>query len=73
MTNITIPLQKEYIDFIDETIKTGDYDSRSQFIRNAIKKMIEEKEINEILEASKKAKMGELFEGDLDELSKSIK
>ncbi len=73
MTNITIPLQKEYIDFIDETIKTGDYDNRSQFIRNAIKKMIEEKEINEILEASKKAKMGELFEGDLDELSKSIK
>jgi Arc/MetJ-type ribon-helix-helix transcriptional regulator len=70
MTNITIPLQKEYIDYIDSSIKTGDFDNRSQFIRNAIKKMIEEKEINEILEASRMAKSGGIFEGDIDQLVK---
>jgi len=47
-----------------------DFDSRSQFIRSAIKKLIEEKEISEILEASKMAKLGEIFEGDLDQLVK---
>jgi Arc/MetJ-type ribon-helix-helix transcriptional regulator len=73
MTNITIPLQKEYIDFIDSAVKKGDFDNRSQFIRNAIKKMIEEKEIAEIMEASEQAKRGEVFSGDLDELIKLIK
>lgn len=70
MTNISIPIQKEYLDFIDSVVDKGEFDSRSQFIRNAIKKMIEEKEINEILEASRMAKMGEVFEGDIDELVK---
>jgi Arc/MetJ-type ribon-helix-helix transcriptional regulator len=73
MTNITIPLQKEYIDFIDDTVKEGNFDNRSQFIRNAIKKMIEEQEIAEILEASEQIKRGECFEGDLQELAKKIK
>lgn len=70
MNNISIPIQKEYLDFIDAEIEKGDFDSRSQFIRNAIKKMIEEKEIAEIKEASQRAKMGEVFEGDLDKLVK---
>lgn len=70
MTNITIPMPKDYINFIDFKINKGDYDSRSQFIRNSIKKMIEEDEINEVLEASRLSKMGELFEGDLDNLAK---
>lgn len=70
MNNITIPVQKEHLDFIDSLIERGDFDNRSQFIRNAIKKLIEEREINEILEASRLAKMGEVFEGDLDELVK---
>lgn len=72
MNNITIPMQKESLEFIDSVVKTGDFDSRSQFVRAAVKKMIEEKEINEILESSKRAKMGEVFEGDLDELSKNV-
>lgn len=70
MTNITTPLPKEYIEFIDTRIEKGDFDSRAQFIRKAIKKMIEEQEVAEILEASRLAKMGEAFSGDLDELVK---
>lgn len=70
MTNITTPLPKDYIESIDNFVKRGDFDNRSQFVRNAVKKMIEEKEVEEILEASKRAKMGEVFEGDLDNLAK---
>jgi len=73
MTNITIPLQKDYIDYIDNTVKEGNFDNRSQFIRNAIKKMIEEQEIAEIMQASEEVKRGEVFRGDLDELAKLIK
>jgi Arc/MetJ-type ribon-helix-helix transcriptional regulator len=68
MTNITIPIQEEYLETIDSLIKSGDFDNRSQFIRTAIKKMLEDKEIEEILEASKMVKLGEVFSGDLDEL-----
>ena len=70
MTNISTPLPKEYIDFIDLAVKKGDFDNRAQFIRKSIKRMIEEQEIAEILEASRLAKMGEVFEGDLDDLVK---
>ncbi len=70
MNNISIPIKKEYLEFIDSVVDKGDFDSRSQFIRNAIKKMIEEKEIEEIHEASKMAKLGEVFEGDIDQLVK---
>ena len=72
MTNISVPIQKEYLEYIDAEIEKGDFDSRSQFIRNAIKKMIEEKEIAEIHEASKMAKLGEIFEGDIDQLVKKV-
>jgi Arc/MetJ-type ribon-helix-helix transcriptional regulator len=68
MNNITIPVQKEHLKTIDSLIENGSFDNRSQFIRTAIKKMIEEKEIEEIKEASRKASMGEVFEGDIDEL-----
>ena len=70
MNNISIPIQKKYLDLIDSIVEKGEFDSRSQFIRNAIKKMIEEQEVNEILEASKMAKLGEVFEGDIDKLIK---
>jgi Arc/MetJ-type ribon-helix-helix transcriptional regulator len=69
MTNITTPLPKDYVESIDY-IEKGDFDSRSQFIRSAVKKLIEDREIEEILEASRRAKMGEVFRGDLKELAK---
>jgi Arc/MetJ-type ribon-helix-helix transcriptional regulator len=70
MTNITIPIQEEYLDVIDSEVKNGDYDSRSQFVRNAIKMAIQAKEESEILHASKLAHMGEVFSGDIDKLAK---
>ena len=70
MNNITIPIQKEYLETMDEIIENGDFDNRSQFIRTAIKRMIEENEVQEIIHASEMAKLGEVFSGDLDELVK---
>lgn len=70
MTNITIPIQEEYLTLIDDAIKSGAYDNRSQFIRNAIKLAIEKREIDEIHEAARQAEQGEAFQGDLDDLVK---
>jgi len=68
MTNITIPIQEKYLDVIDNEVKGGDFDNRSQYIRAAIKKMIEDKEIEEILGAKKEIERGESFKGDIDDL-----
>lgn len=73
MTNVSTPLPKEMIDYIDKQVKTGEFDNRSQFIRRSIKKMIEEKEIEEILEASRQARAGQFYTGDLKEIIKMRK
>lgn len=70
MNNVTVPIPNNYESFIDSAVESGEFDSRSQFIRTAIKKFIEEQEVAEILEASRRAKMGEVFSGDLDKLAK---
>lgn len=70
MTTITVPVPKDQLEYVDNKVSKGEFDNRSQFVRKAIQKMIEEQEIKEILDASRLAKMGQVFEGDLDMLLK---
>ncbi len=70
MTTVSTPISNTHLDFIDQQVKKGAFDNRSQFIRDAIKRRIEEREIEEIKEASRLAKLGEVFEGNLDMLAK---
>ncbi len=73
MTNVTIPMPKEMLDYIDKQIKNGEFDNRSQFIHRSVKKMMEQREIDEILESSKEAKNAQFYTGDLKKIIESRK
>lgn len=61
------------LDFVkSEIFDYKNFTSPLQFIDTAIKNYIQDREINEVLEASKRAKAGEVLFGDLDALAGKI-
>ena len=73
MSNITIPLTPELENYINTSVKSNAFESKSHFVRNAIKFFKDEMEVREILLASERGKRGIYLSGDLDDLAKSIK
>lgn len=63
-------MPKQLLDFVDALIRSGEIENRAQAIRKAIRRMQEETEIAEIFEASRQAKDGRVFQGDLAKLAK---
>ena len=70
MKNITTKIPRECVDFIDAKINSGAFGRRSNFICEAVKKLIAQCEVDEIFQASLDSKTEEVFSGDLDELIK---
>ena len=68
MTTISVPMPKDLLQFIDSVIKSGEAENRAQAIRKAIRKMREQIEINDILEASRQIKAGISHTGDIKKI-----
>ena len=73
MTTISVPMPKDLLQFIDGQIKIGEAENRAQAVRRALRKFREETEIAEIFEASRQAKEGLVYEGDLRQIIKMRK
>ena len=73
MTTISVPMPKDLLDFVDSIIKSGEAENRAQAIRKAIRKMREQVEVNEVLEASRQIKQGMSYTGDLKDILKKRK
>ena len=72
MTTISIPLNNELNDFIDEQVRLGNVSSKAELIRRAIIKFKEDEFISSILKAKQEIKDGKALKGDLDELAKGF-
>jgi len=70
MTTITVPLNTELNEFINEQVKLGKVPNKAELVRAAIIKYKEDTLITELLKAKQEAKEGKLFTGDLDVLAK---
>lgn len=70
MTTITVPLNTELNEFINEQVKLGKVPNKAELVRTAILKYKEDALITELLKAKQEAKEGKLFTGDLDVLVK---
>lgn len=70
MTTITVPLNTELNEFINEQVKLGKVPNKAELVRAAILKYKEDALIMELLKAKQEAKEGKLFTGDLDVLAK---
>ena len=69
MTTISVPLTDDLLKAIERLVDQGTAANKADAIRKALKKYIEDKEVEEILQASKEPRL----EGDLDELIKKFK
>lgn len=72
MSNITIPLTIDLEKYINESVKSNAFESKSHFVRNAIQFFKDEMEVREILLASERGRRGLYLSGNLDDLEKEI-
>jgi Arc/MetJ-type ribon-helix-helix transcriptional regulator len=70
-SNITASLPTTLVKYIDEKAKS-ELASKSDIIRRAILKMKEDEFYEELILASKDAKEGKTFKGNLDELTAKL-
>ena len=73
MTTVSVPMPIELIKFIDQLILSGDVENRAQAIRKAVRKLQEQWEIDDILQASRDIDKGLFYSGDLKEILKKSK
>lgn len=73
MAILSVSLSPELESFINQEVKSGEFESKGQVIKKALKKLQEDLIVGRILLASEEAKNGKILKGDLRELSKKIK
>ena len=73
MTTISIPMPSELLAFIDRIILSGEVENRAQAVRKAVRRMQEQIEIDEILEASRQIQKGISYKGNLKDILKQRK
>ena len=69
---LSVSLTPELEKFIEDEVSSGEFESKGQLIKKALKKFEEELIIQRILKASAEAKAGVVLRGDLDELVKQV-
>ncbi|MCK5588763.1 MAG: hypothetical protein KAI16_00435 [Candidatus Pacebacteria bacterium] len=72
MTTISVPLNQELDEFIQDMIDNNNAETKSGVVRMALRKLKEEQLIKEIIEAKNSVKKYGTFSGDLDKLVKKI-
>ena len=71
MAILSVSLPPELVNFIDQEIMSGEFESKGQVIKKALKKLQEEIVVERILRASREARNGKVLRGNLRELAKS--
>lgn len=72
MITISIPINNELNNFIDEQVRIGSASSKAELIRRAIIKFKEDTFVTSILKAKQEIQDGKALSGDLDELAKGF-
>lgn len=69
MPTLSVPLTPELEKFIKEQVESGDAASKAHVVRKALKKMMEDQVVDQILKASKEPNL----RGDLDVLARKLR
>jgi Arc/MetJ-type ribon-helix-helix transcriptional regulator len=73
MTTITVPINKELENFIEEELAQGRGESKAHLVRHALSRLSEERALLRIQEAENDIKEGRVYKGDLKKLIKKFK
>ncbi|MBI3626915.1 hypothetical protein HY224_02630 [Candidatus Uhrbacteria bacterium] len=72
MTLLTVPLNKNLAQKIDEMIKHGYAANKADLARRALENYIEDRAVLNVLQAEQEVKEGKVFRGKLDDLAGKI-
>ncbi len=73
MSILSVSLPPEIESFIAAEMKSGNFESKGQLVKQALRKFEEELIVQRILRASQEVKEGKALSGDLRKLIKQIK
>jgi Arc/MetJ-type ribon-helix-helix transcriptional regulator len=72
MTTITIPINKELENFIEEELRSGTSESKAHLVRYALGRLQEERALERLQEAETDIKEGRVYSGKLRTLLKKM-
>jgi putative addiction module CopG family antidote len=73
MSILSVSLPSDLEKFISDEVASGEFESKSQLVKKALRKFEEDLIVERLLRSSREAKEGKVFRGDLRELVKKIK
>ena len=73
MTTITIPINAELQQFIEEEIESGKSETKAHVVRYALLRLKEERGLERLMEAEADIVEGRVYQGSLKALAKKIK
>ncbi len=73
MSTLSVPLTPQLESFINSMVTQGKAENKAQVVRQAIAKMEEDEETNEVLLAYREIEEGKGLRGDLREIAKKFK
>jgi Arc/MetJ-type ribon-helix-helix transcriptional regulator len=65
MPIITVPLEADLYNFVEEEIKEGNAETKTQVIRQALRRLREERAFTRLREAESDIREGRVVQGDL--------
>ena len=68
MTTITVPINKDLENFIEQELAQGTSESKAHLVRFALERLREERILLRIQEAENDIKVGRVYKGDLKKL-----
>ena len=73
MATITVPINKDLENFIDEELSLGESESKAHLVRYALERLREERAFLRIEEAKRDVKEGRVYKGNLKILLKKFR
>lgn len=65
MPIVTVPLEGDLYDFVEEEIREGNAETKTQVIRQALRRLREERAFTRLREAESDIREGRVVQGDL--------
>lgn len=72
MTTITVPINKEIEDFINEELSAGTAESKAHLVRAALMRLREERALARLEEAERDIREGRVYKGNLSKILRSL-
>lgn len=73
MTTISVPINRELEDFIEEMIRDNKASNKAEVVRRALAEYRENQLLLDVMQAEKDIQEGNIYKGDLKEIMKAFK